>query len=250
MNRSGDSLVSAVTAPNGLFVLPPNGALEIDPPSVTGRIEIERTEGNLNLGGPPVGPAYHPGLPDAVPGFVDAEPEPTTAATTAAKPAAAAAEEAVTHETGRIHLEVISGSTVHKRVENPREPVVCEEACVALFLIGQDSIGIAVVENRPYIEVVAVIHDEDLGGLGRCHAFDGIALYERACGSRSGPRGLVYDAVQSDLFARFQAQGRQATSLVVVGRGLSCQIGCRQAHAEHDDPKEGRRVRHGVVVHG
>src|SRR6185503_8667144 len=106
--------------PQAFFVLPPDHPAEVDAPGRQIAIEVQRAEGDLNLGAPPRIRAAHARQPDAVPGAIDRPAAPATTSTAAASSSTTTAapatgrhaDETVTHCPSRIDLEKVARATV------------------------------------------------------------------------------------------------------------------------------------------
>ena len=137
-----EALVAPIPAPEDLLVFAADRALEVDPPAVRGRVEVQRAEGNLDLQRPPVRTDVRLNLPDSVPGTTPtATPKASkasTASTTSAASATSAtsatsADQGVAHHAGGVGLEEVAGATVPEGVENPHESVVGAEEAIPPF---------------------------------------------------------------------------------------------------------------------
>ena len=180
------AFVEVVAAPQTLFLIAPHRTLEIDSPRIAARIEVERAERDLDLGGPAAIVARDADVPDSVPGFVHPAP-------------ASRAQKPVAEKPCRVRLEEISRAAVEKGIEDEHEAVVASQRAVALFLITDDLTGLGIVEHHADIKMVAIERNADFGGLVRGSAFVGLLLPEAVCGRNCFPKSLVEPAVELDL---------------------------------------------------
>jgi len=175
-----------VTGPDQLFVLPPDRALEVDPPRGSVRVEGERAEGDLDFECPALVVPAGVRVPDPVPRpLVPSRGE----------------LERVGHEAGRIHLEEVSGLLVQERVHGPHEPVVRRQELVPLHRVAEEAIRLRIVRHYAHVKAFLGEHDADLGALRGRAPVHGILLDEVGGRHSAPPGGFVEEPVDLDLLA-------------------------------------------------
>ena len=116
--------------------------------------------------------------------------------------------ESVAHRAGGIDLEEVSRPSVEERVDRPDEPIVGLERPVALHLVGEDSIGLAVVTNHAEQQSVRVVDDPHFRTLSRRCAVVGFTLQEAGSRLNAFPDRLVGHAVETDDIGLAQSNAR------------------------------------------
>ena len=210
-----EALVAPIPAPEDLLVFAADRALEVDPPAVRGRVEVQRAEGNLDLQRPPVRTDVRLNLPDSVPRTAPT-PATSTPSTTSAASATSAtsADEGVAHYAHGIGLEEVAGATVLEGVENPHETVVGAEEAIPPLLEHHNPLGI-VIEDGSDVERILVVDDPDLGPLRWRPAFHRLLLGEVRDGDGPLPRFLVKPPIHVDGGTALQAKRDEIDGLGV-----------------------------------
>jgi hypothetical protein len=147
-----NALIPSMGGPQHVFVIPPDRPLEIDAPVRRILIEVHGAEGDSHLYGPSAGGPRHTCIPDSVPATVESAALPGR-------------DETIRHHAGRIHLEVVSVSTIAEWIDHNDEPVVGEWECISATIVGEDSLRFVVVQHRADVERGAVESDSDVGPL-------------------------------------------------------------------------------------
>ena len=177
VDDAGEPLIERVARPEALFILATDRAPEVDAPAVRVGIEVQRPKGISISALHPVSvrrtravqiPSHERLIcrPRRLPAAT------TTAAATSTATATSAGQrhKPVAHRAGRIDLEKVPGAPVEEAVDNPRKAVVGIELSVALHLVVQHGVRLAVVENDAEHNTAGLIDDAHVGGLGRRHS--------------------------------------------------------------------------------
>ena len=186
VDGSPQPLGSPVRRPEDLLLFATYGSLEVDTPCVRLGVEVQGAPRNPDFGRPPIVETLDARLPHAVPGLVDVS---------------SCSEKTVSHQTGWVDFEEVSGPTVQEGIQDPHESVVGTQAFVAAFLVCQDSVRV-IEEHRADVECHAIDEDPDLGCLGGLGALDRVLLLELGDGRGRLPSGLAEVTIEVDTLAR------------------------------------------------